>query len=123
MLNINQKYKLLGVFFVLLISFVALSGFVTAADVNSTSGDNGIYCTMHVNPSTGYHWEPRYDSSNFKYLCSDFVSDNPDLCGSPGYQTFSFLPLKSDVPTTMDFDLIAPDGSVVDHATLNLSGF
>ena len=145
----NSKIKFLGALLIVLLAAVSFSCMVSASDINtsnitqlnnntqtdSISGNevntgnvtnnnmnSTIYhCTIHSNPSTGYHWEPVVDSKYFKYLGSDFKSENSSLVGSPGYQTFSFQALTSDTPTVMEFNLIAPDGSIVDNAYVNIN--
>jgi inhibitor of cysteine peptidase len=69
--------------------------------------------TLRSNPSTGYHWEPQFDSTALTLTNSVFVSDpNPhNLVGVPGSQVFTFQGLTKGT-TTITFNNVSPSQSV-----------
>ena len=90
----NSKIKFLGALLIVLLAAVSFSCMVSASDINTSNVtqlnnntptdsisvnevntgnvtnnnmNSTIYhCTIHSNPSTGYHWEPVVDSKYFK---------------------------------------------------------
>lgn len=74
-----------------------------------------------IEKSTGDYWIPDYNSQDFKYLGSKFVADNSNVTGSPGNQTFFFKALKEDVPNSMKFCLINPEGSILKEVNVDLN--
>jgi predicted secreted protein len=65
--------------------------------------------TLRSNPSTGYHWEPQFDSAALSLTDSAFMSDpNPhNLVGVPGSQVFTFQGLTKGT-TTITFNNVSP---------------
>jgi predicted secreted protein len=65
--------------------------------------------TLRSSPSTGYHWEPQFDSTALSLTDSAFVSDpNPhNLVGVPGSQVFTFQGLTKGT-TTITFNNVSP---------------
>ncbi|MGZ8898072.1 MAG: protease inhibitor I42 family protein, partial [Halobacteriota archaeon] len=73
--------------------------------------------TLRSNPSTGYHWEPQFDSTALKLTDSVFVSDpNPhNLVGVPGSQVFTFQGLAKGTTTTT-FNNVSPTQIITEQA-------
>ena len=76
--------------------------------MTSAQGQN-FTITLRSNPSTGYHWEPQFDSTALTLTNSVFVSDpNPNkLVGVPGSQVFTFQGLAKGT-TTITFNNVSP---------------
>lgn len=120
--------KIISLFFMVLFVSLTFTSFVCASEENENISTCNYYpnqgpfyeCTLLTNPSTGYYWVPNYNSDEFEYLGSNFISDNSNITGAPGKETFLFKPLKSNVSDTMEFDLISPSGDIINHITVNL---
>jgi inhibitor of cysteine peptidase len=86
-----------------------------AEPMNAAQGQN-FTITLRSNPSTGYHWEPQFDSTALTLTDSVFVSDpNPhNLFGVPGSQVFTFQGLAKGT-TTITFDNVSPAQSVTEQ--------
>jgi len=84
--------------------------------ITAVQGQN-FTITLRSNPSTGYHWEPQFDSTALSLTDSVFVSDpNPhNLVGVPGSQVFTFQGLAKGT-TTITFNNISPAQSVTEQA-------
>jgi inhibitor of cysteine peptidase len=76
--------------------------------VTAVQGQN-FTITLRSNPSTGYHWEPQFDSTALSLTDSVFISDpNPhNLVGVPGSQIFTFQGLAKGT-TTITFNNVSP---------------
>jgi len=76
--------------------------------ITAVQGQNFVI-TLRSNPSTGYHWEPQFDSAALSLTNSLFVSDpNPhNLVGVPGSQVFRFQGLAKGT-TTITFNNVSP---------------
>jgi len=83
--------------------------------ITAVQGQN-FTITLRSNPSTGYHWEPQFDSTALSLTDSVFVSDpNPhNLVGVPGSQVFTFQGLAKGT-TTITFNNISPAQSVTEQ--------
>ena len=69
---------------------------VPAADPASTMNrkvGETFTISLESNPTTGYMWQPGYDSEFLKLVDRKFVSDST-IPGSPGIEIFEFLALK-----------------------------
>jgi inhibitor of cysteine peptidase len=51
--------------------------------------------TLVSNPSTGYYWEPLYDSEYLSLVSSDFIPSESGLIGAYGTHKFVFKALKT----------------------------
>jgi len=69
-------------------------GTAQASTVSKEVGET-FTISLKSNPTTGYMWQPEFDSE-FLELVSMFVSDSTDplIVGAGGTETFEFLPLK-----------------------------
>jgi predicted secreted protein len=65
--------------------------------------------TLRTNPSTGYHWEPHFNSNALSLTSRTFISDpNPyNLVGVPGSELFTFRSLVKGT-TAVTFDNVNP---------------
>jgi inhibitor of cysteine peptidase len=72
--------------------------------------------TLRSNPSTGYHWEPHFDSAALSLTDSVYAGDpNPhNLVGVPGFQVFTFQGLAKGT-TTITFNNVSPSQSVTEQ--------
>jgi inhibitor of cysteine peptidase len=84
--------------------------------MTSAQGQN-FTITLRSNPSTGYHWEPQFDSTALTLTNSVFVSDpNPNkLVGVPGSQVFTFQGLAKGT-TTITFNNVSPAQIITEQA-------
>jgi inhibitor of cysteine peptidase len=84
--------------------------------ITAVQGQN-FTITLRSNPSTGYHWEPQFDSTALSLTDSVFVSDpNPhNLVGVPGSQVFTFQGLAKGT-TTITFNNISPAQIITEQA-------
>jgi len=82
---------------------------VTHAEPMTAAQGQNFTITLRSNPSTGYHWEPQFDSTTLSLTDSAFVSDpNPhNLVGVPGSQVFTFQGLTKGT-TTITFNNVSP---------------
>ena len=78
--------------------------------------------TLRSNPSTGYHWEPQFDSTALTLTNSVFVGDpNPHkLVGVPGSQVFTFQGLEKG-PTTITFNNISPSQTITEQTVYTVT--
>lgn len=85
-----------------------------------SSGDNHFEIVVKSNYSTGYHWELSNESYGVELVNHSFVSDNSNLTGAGGTDTFVFniLPNSED-KYYAKIVLIAPDGSIVNSTDSN----
>ena len=60
--------------------------------LNGTAGET-ITISLISNPTTGFMWQPEFDSEMLELVNRDYVSDSTKP-GSPGMETFEFLMLK-----------------------------
>ena len=83
--------------------------------ITAVQGQN-FTITLRSNPSTGYHWEPHYDSAALSLTGSVFLSDpNPNnLVGVPGSQVFTFQGLAKGT-TTITFDNVSPSKAITEQ--------
>jgi predicted secreted protein len=86
---------------------------VTHGEPMTAAQGQNFAITLRSNPSTGYHWEPQFDSTALTLTNSVFVSDpNPhNLVGVPGSQVFTFQGLTKGT-TTITFNNVSPSQSV-----------
>ncbi|MFC1717083.1 protease inhibitor I42 family protein [Candidatus Poribacteria bacterium] len=47
--------------------------------------------SLQSNPTTGYSWQPKFDSRFLELVESKFASSSPELIGAGGLETFVFL--------------------------------
>ena len=90
---------------------------VTHAEPMTAVQGQNFTITLRSNPSTGYHWEPQFDSTALTLTDSVFVSDpNPhNLVGVPGSQIFTFQGLAKGT-TTITFDNVSPAQIITEQA-------
>lgn len=50
--------------------------------------------SLPSNPSTGFHWEPIYNTTYLELVNQSFQSDNPGAPGAGGNETFTFKAIK-----------------------------
>jgi inhibitor of cysteine peptidase len=84
--------------------------------ITAAQGQN-FTITLRSNPSTGYHWEPQFDSTALSLTDSVFISDpNPNnLVGVPGSQVFTFQGLAKGT-TTITFNNVSPSQIITEQA-------
>jgi predicted secreted protein len=72
--------------------------------------------TRRTNPSTGYHWELRFDDKTLSLADRTFVSDpNPyNLVGVPGTETFTFRALTKGT-TAITLNNVSPSQVVTNQ--------
>jgi inhibitor of cysteine peptidase len=89
---------------------------VTHGEPNTAVQGQSFTVTLRSNPSTGYQWEPQYDSAALSLTGSVFVSDpNPNnLVGVPGSQVFTFQSLAKGT-TTITFDNVSPSQAITEQ--------
>jgi predicted secreted protein len=68
--------------------------------------------------STGYSWQPTYDTSSLN-LKSNTVQSGSEI-GAPGTQVMTFQVLKTGT-STATFDLTPPSGSSTERISVSLS--
>lgn len=81
---------------------------VLGAGITVVQGQN-FTIQLQSNPSTGYHWEPIYNSSYIKLVNRAFasgVSANPLVVGASGTDTFTFQGTKQGT-SIITFDNIS----------------
>ena len=68
---------------------------ITDSGISILNGKMGETITISLisNPTTGYSWQPEYDSAFLKLVNTEFVPFAA-VPGSPGMETFEFLMLK-----------------------------
>ena len=89
---------------------------VTRGEPITTVQGQNFTITLRSNPSTGYHWEPHFDSAALSLTGSVFVSDpNPNnLVGVPGSQIFAFQGLAKGT-TTITFEYFSPSQAITEE--------
>jgi predicted secreted protein len=82
---------------------------VTHGEPMTAAQGQNFTITLRSNPSTGYHWEPQFESTALSLTDSVFVSDpNPhNLVGVPGSLVFTFQGLAKGT-TTITFNNVSP---------------
>jgi inhibitor of cysteine peptidase len=95
---------------------------VTHGEPKTEAQGQNFTITLRANPSTGYHWEPRFDRTALSLIGSVFISDpNPyNLVGVPGSQIFTFQGLAKGT-TTITFDNVSPSQVVTEQATYTVT--
>ncbi|MGZ4863977.1 MAG: protease inhibitor I42 family protein [Halobacteriota archaeon] len=97
---------------------------ITTNATNVTQGERltaaqgqNFTITLRSNPSTGYQWEPQFDSTALTLVDNVFSSDpNPNkLVGVPGSQVFTFHTLTNGT-TTITFNYVSPSQIVTERA-------
>lgn len=90
---------------------------VTHGEPMTAAQGQDFTITLRSNPSTGYHWEPQFDSTALVLTDSVFVSDpNPhNLVGVPGSQVFTFQGLAKGTSTIL-FNNVSPAQSITEQA-------
>jgi inhibitor of cysteine peptidase len=90
---------------------------VTREEPMTAAQGQNFTITLRSNPSTGYHWEPRFDSAALTLTDSVFISDpNPNnLVGVPGSQVFTFQGLARGT-TTITFSNVSPSQIITEQA-------
>jgi inhibitor of cysteine peptidase len=90
---------------------------VTHGEPLTAAQGQNFTITLRSNPSTGYHWEPQFDSTALTLVDSVFISDpNPNnLVGVPGSQVFTFQGLAKGTTTTT-FNNVSPSQIVTEQA-------
>ena len=91
-----MKIKIAGIFMAFL-CLAMVTGSAFAAPVVTPNIVKKI--DVRTNPSTGYHWEAKYDHSKVKLIKTTYIEDpNPafpmPICGLGGTQTFEFTGMK-----------------------------
>jgi len=89
---------------------------VTHGEPMTAAQGQDFTIALRSNPSTGYHWEPQFDSTALTLTDSVFVSDpNPhNLVGVSGSQVFTFQGLTKGT-TTITFNNVSPSQSVTEQ--------
>jgi predicted secreted protein len=73
---------------------------------------------LQSNPSTGFHWEPQFDSTALSLTESVFINGpNPhNLVGVPGSQNFTFQGIKPGT-SIITFNNISPSNQTANSLT------
>lgn len=77
--------------------------------------------SLKSNPTTGYMWQPGFDSEFLELVDSKFVPDatDPPLVGAGGIETFEFLALKQgQTRVKMIYKRAWEDEHIEEHVTL-----
>jgi predicted secreted protein len=86
--------KKIAVILLMLACFAMISGsFATNknnGDMTSLKNVNHLTIILPSNPSTGYLWTAEYDNSKVKLLKKHYIPKIPVLCGSGGFDIFTF---------------------------------
>jgi inhibitor of cysteine peptidase len=95
---------------------------VTHGEPLTAAQGQNFTITLRSNPSTGYHWEPHFDSAALTLMDSVFISDpNPNnLVGVPGSQVFTFQGLAKGT-TTITFNNVSPSQIVTEQAVYTVT--
>jgi predicted secreted protein len=82
---------------------------VTQGEPITVAAGQDFAVTLRANPSTGYYWEPQFDSKALSLIDRTFVSDpNPyNLVGVPGSEVFTFHATVKGA-TAITFDNVSP---------------
>ncbi|HYB58903.1 MAG TPA: protease inhibitor I42 family protein [Candidatus Acidoferrales bacterium] len=86
------------------------SSIVTQGNAALVSIGQNFTIQLQSNPSTGYHWEPTYNSSYITLVNRAFASStsaNPSIVGASGTDTFTFKGTKEGTSVIM-FNNISP---------------
>ncbi len=75
--------------------------------------------SLPTNPSTGYHWQPTYDTSTLN-LKSDTFEPSGSQIGASGTEVLTFQVLKTGTATAT-FDNLNPSGSSTEHVSVSLT--
>ncbi len=91
------------------------------AAVTVVQGQN-FTIPLQSNPSTGYHWEPQFDSTALSLTGSVFVSGpNPNhLVGVPGSQNFTFQGITQGT-SVITFNNISPSNQTANSVTASVT--
>lgn len=60
--------------------------------------------TIDSNPTTGYSWKPKFDSSVLEFVTSTYVATDANIVGGGGTERFDFRALKVSSQTDIVFD-------------------
>lgn len=95
---------------------------VTHGEPMTAAQGQNFAITLRSNPSTGYHWEPQFDSKAVTLTDSVFVSDpNPhNLVGVPGSQVFTFQGLAKGT-TTITFNNVSPSQTITEQTVYTVT--
>jgi len=109
-INMRQKIVGIGVLLVISIVLIAWFGFMSPGDTIKVKKGDAFSISLESNPTTGYSWQPQFDSNYVQLVDSDYVPSQPNLIGGGGKETFDFLALSSGT-TEITFSYMRPWGS------------
>ncbi len=104
---------------------VSPSGTVTDRTVNKVTVTQAatpqvsFTVRLPTNPSTGYHWQPTYDTSTLNLKSDTFESSGSQIGGS-GTEVMTFQVLKTGTATAA-FDNLNPSGSSTEHISVSMT--
>jgi predicted secreted protein len=79
---------------------------VLGAGITVVQGQN-FTIQLRSNPSTGYHWEPTYDSSYINFISRAYIASSLPMPGAPGADVFTFLGTQQGT-SIITFDYKSP---------------
>lgn len=108
-IKLNKKL-ILGAGILIAISLVFLVLFMpqmgTGDTIKTKKGDT-FSVSLESNPTTGYSWQPQFDSNYVQLVNSGYIPSQPNLIGGSGKETFDFLALESGT-TEITFSYMRP---------------
>jgi inhibitor of cysteine peptidase len=63
----------------------------TGSEIIEVKTGEKFAISLQSNPTTGYSWQPEFDSELLELVESEFVASSPGLVGAGGVETFVFL--------------------------------
>ncbi len=105
----KMRQKILGIGILIIISIVLIAwfGFMSPGDTIKTKKGDTFSISLESNPTTGYSWQPQFDSNYVQLVNSDYTPSQPHLIGGGGKETFEFLALQSG-QTEITFSYMRP---------------
>ncbi|MDD2666772.1 MAG: protease inhibitor I42 family protein [Methanocellales archaeon] len=97
----------IGVLIVISIVLIAWFGFMSPGDTIKTKKGATFSVSLESNPTTGYSWQPQFDSNYVQLVDSSYVPSQPNLLGGSGKETFEFLAMSSGT-TEITFSYARP---------------
>ena len=103
-------------------SAVVSTGNATALGAVTVVQGQNFTIQLQSNPSSGYHWEPQFDSSALSLVDSMFISSpNPhNLVGVPGSQNFTFQGINQGT-SIITFNNISPSNQTANSLTATVT--
>ena len=125
----KSRYLPIGFSIILTLLFMIFTMGQRGCDVKTTSEgvpdlievEMGKTFTISLtsNPTTGYSWQPEFDSDFLELANREFTPDPSPLVGAPGVETFEFPPLKlGEVTLTMMYKRPWEDQPIDERTTL-----